>query len=96
MISGHELWQHANLKANGLADARLSTPASQGNPVIALDDAMHRQVNAAQSFLDAASMTPRENIAANAQILRGLNAAPPETIDLLERWSMAHAEALGY
>ena len=59
-LEGHELWQHANLRANGLADERLSTEASRQNPVIALDQATQQQVNAAQRAIDAASQTPME------------------------------------
>ena len=95
-LEGHELWQHANLKANGLATERLSTAASQNNPVIALDRATHVKVNAAQRALDAANMTPLENIKANADILRRLNAAPESVIKEAEEAAIQHAKSLGY
>ena len=60
-LEGHELWQHANLKAHGHAKERLSTTASQKNPVIALDRRTHLKVNAAQRDLNAAVQTPIEN-----------------------------------
>lgn len=95
-LAGHELWQHANLKAKGLATERLSTAASKNNPVIALDQAAHAKVNAAQRALNAAEMTPLENIKANAAILRKLNAAPEKTIKQLEEAAIRHAKSLGY
>jgi len=95
-LEGHELWQHANLRANGLADERLSTAASQNNPVIALDRAMHVRVNAAQRELDVAGMTPLENIRANAAILRRLNAAPENVIQEAEAAAIRHAGGLGF
>jgi RHS repeat-associated protein len=95
-LAGHELWQHANLNENGLATTRLSTPASQMNPVIALDQETHAAVNAAQRALDARAMTPAQNINANAQILRNLNAAPPGIINAGERAALNHAASYGY
>jgi hypothetical protein len=95
-LEGHELWQHANLKAQGLATERLSTAASQNNPVIALDSALHQQVNAAQRAIDAAAQTPLQNINANATILRILNVAPQNTIDLLQQQAIQHARSLGH
>src|SRR5262249_4850426 len=82
-LAGHELWQHANLREQGLATSRLSTSASRENPVIALDQGVHQRVTAAQSAFDAATQTPMQNIAANAKILRDLNAAAPRTINRL-------------
>jgi hypothetical protein len=95
-LEGHELWQHANLRAQGLATNRLSTAASQNNPVIALDRAVHQQVNAAQRAFDAASQTPLQNINANAQILRDLNVAPEDTISQLQQMATQHAQSLGH
>jgi len=95
-LEGHEIWQHANLKAHGLANERLSTAASQNNPVIALDQAVHKKVNAAQSALNAAEQTPLENIKANADILRNVQAAPERTITQLEEMAIKHAQSLGY
>ncbi len=92
-LEGHELWQHANLKAKGLATTRLSTPASQSNPVIALERGIHQEVNAAQRSINAASQTPLQNINANAQVLRDLNVAPDETIQLLQDMATQHAKA---
>jgi len=95
-LEGHELWQHANLKAQGLATDRLSTLASQDNPVIALDRAIHQQVNTAQRVFDAAAQTPLENINANAAILRNLNIAPESTITQLQQQAIQHAQSLGH
>ena len=95
-IEGHELWQHANLRANGLATTRLSTEASQGNPVIALDRSVHQQVNAAQRLFDASVQTPLENINANAQILRDLKVAPEADITRLQQMAIEHAQKYGY
>lgn len=95
-LEGHEVWQHANLKANDLATTRLSTDASKNNPVIALDHDTHVQVNAAQRALDPSTQTPIENINANTQILRDLNAAPPSQIDALHTMATDHAKSLGY
>src|SRR5262249_5203995 len=95
-LEGHELWQHANLRAQGLAADRLSTAASQNNPVIALDRALHQQVNAAQRTIDAAIQTPLQNINANATILRDLKVAPQKTIDLLQEQAIEHARSLGH
>jgi RHS repeat-associated protein len=95
-LEGHELWQHANLNENGLATTRLSTPASQMNPVIVLNQETHAEVNAAQRALDARAMTPVQNINANAQILRDLNAAAPDVIDAAEKAALNHASNYGY
>ena len=95
-LEGHELWQHANLRANGLADERLSTEASRQNPVIALDQATHQQVNAAQRAIDAASQTPMENIDVNAAILRSLSAAQNKIVDQLEQMAIQHARNYGH
>jgi hypothetical protein len=43
-LEGHELWQQANLNEYGLSDTRLSTPASQQNPVIALPREIHLDI----------------------------------------------------
>jgi hypothetical protein len=69
-LEGHELWQQANLNEYGLSDTRLSTPASQQKPVIALPREIHLDINAAQSVIDSRSMTPVENINFNADMLR--------------------------
>jgi hypothetical protein len=84
------------LNENGLAGKRLSTEASQQNPVIALDRDIHVSVNAAQRALDPRAMTPAENIQANANILRDQNAAPATTINAAEAAALAHAKAFGY
>jgi RHS repeat-associated protein len=96
-LEGHELWQHANLNEHGLVGAeRLSTVASQQNPVIALSRAVHLRVGEAQRALNARSMTPLQNIRENARILRELNAAPRRTIDELERRALEHARSYGF
>ena len=95
-LSGHEIWQHANINAQGLATTRLSTTASQNNPVIAMRADVHASVSAAQRGLDARNMTPFENIRANARIMRELNAAPRRVIDEAERRALEHARSLGF
>jgi len=69
-LEGHEVWQHANLKANGLATTRLSTEASKNNPVIALEREEHKLINKAQRGFDVANQLPIENIMSNSKILR--------------------------
>jgi RHS repeat-associated protein len=95
-MEGHEIWQHANVNEQGLATTRLSTPASQLNPVIVLDKDTHAAVNAAQRVLDARAMTPVQNIKANAQILRDLNAAPASVINAGEKATLNHAANYGF
>jgi RHS repeat-associated protein len=95
-LQGHELWMFANQKAHGAATARLGNAASRNNPVIALDNATHAQISAAQAALDPASMTPLENIDACAAIMRRLNSASPEKIDALQKLAIQHAKSLGY
>ncbi|TQR19176.1 hypothetical protein [Psychrobacillus vulpis] len=69
-LEGHEVWQHANLKANGLATNRLSTEASKNNPVIALEREQHKLINKAQRGVDATNQLPLDNITSNSKILR--------------------------
>ena len=95
-LEGHELWQHANLKANDLATNRLSTDASKNNPVIALDRDTHVQVNQAQRSIDAANQTPMENIEANTQILRDNPNVPNDQVDVLHDQAVQHANNLGH
>jgi RHS repeat-associated protein len=96
-LEGHELWQQANLNEYGLSTTRrLSTDASKQNPVIALTRGIHRQVTTEQGKLNARAMTPIENIRANAQILRDLNAAPPNVINDAEMRAIQHAQSLGF
>jgi RHS repeat-associated protein len=96
-LSGHEIWQHANLQAHGQVGARrLSTLPSQNNPVIAMRADVHARVTTAQRALDVENMTPFENIRANARIMRELNAAPRRVIDEAELRALEHARSLGY
>jgi len=95
-LEPHELWQHANLRANGLTTTRLSTPASQNNPVIVLPRPIHQQVNAAQRALNPGAQTPLQNISANAQILRDLSAAPNDVIRRLVEEAIRHARSYGF
>lgn len=95
-LEGHELWQHANMNEMGLTSTRLSTPASEMNPVIVLDRATHQAVNAAQAAFDARAMTPVQNINLNAQIMMDLKAAPPSVIDAARRAALEHAGNYGY
>lgn len=91
-LEGHELWQHANLKAQGLATKRLSTEASKQNPVIALDKSTHARVSVAQRSIAAPLQTPAQNIDANAGIMRNLGAADNKAVDRLEQMSKEHSE----
>lgn len=93
-LEGHEVWQHANLCTHGLATTRHSTEASRNNPVIALDHDVHVEINAKQRALDARAMSPVENIQANVEILRTLEAAPPGKIDALKEAAINHAQSL--
>jgi hypothetical protein len=77
-LEGHEVWQHANLKANDLATNRLSTEASKNNPVIALEREQHKIINKAQKAIDAPNQLPLDNIMDNSKILR--DAGIPEDI----------------
>ena len=95
-LEGHEIWQHANLRAQGLATDRLSALASQDNPVIALDRSVHQQVSAAQRAFDPTAQTPIENINANAQILRDLGVASESDIARLRQMAIKHARHNGY
>jgi hypothetical protein len=95
-LEGHELWQHANQNQLGLAESRLSSAASQQNPVLVLERLTHQRVNAAQAGLDARAMTPRQNIRANAQILRELKAATVKAIDAAEKAALQLARRLGF
>jgi hypothetical protein len=95
-IEGHEVWQNANLKANGLAPERLSTVASQENPVLALDRATHQEVTAMQRSFDPKTQTPIENIQANTSILRQLGVASEATITKIEQWAIEHAQRFGF
>jgi YD repeat-containing protein len=96
MIEGHELWQHANLRANGLATTRLSTEASRNNPVLALEQGVHREINAGQRAFNPVLQTPVENIRTNAAILRAHGGLPDATIIDAERRALEHARALGF
>jgi RHS repeat-associated protein len=95
-LEGHELWQNANLKAQGLAPARLSTLASRNNPIIALDQPIHAQLTIAQQAFDAASQAPIENINTNATLMRLLDAAPEDAVTQLQQLATEHAKRLGY
>ena len=57
-LEGHEVRQHANLKANDLAANRLSTEASRNNPVIALMHEQQQIINIAQRGINAANQLP--------------------------------------
>jgi RHS repeat-associated protein len=65
-LEGHEALQHAWLKSRGLAGQRLSTDASKSNPIIVLEKAFHKRVNAAQSGFDVTKQSAAEDIRANA------------------------------
>ena len=85
-IAGHEIWQHANLRAKGLVgEARLGTEVSRGNTVIALPDSIHADVSAAQRSLNAASQTAADNISSNLRILRDHPDIPDAAVDEAER-----------
>jgi hypothetical protein len=95
-LEGHELWQHSNMNEMGLTSTRLSTPASQMNPVIVLEREIHAAVNAAQKAFDPRAMTPVQNINLNAQIMMDLKAAPPSVIEAARRAALEHAGNYGY
>ncbi len=90
-LEEHEIWQHANLKANNLATNRLSTEASKNNPVIALDREQHKIINRAQRELDAANQLPIDNIMSNSKILRD-NGIPEDIVDYITNKALKHME----
>ena len=95
-IEGHELLQHALLKREGLATSRrLGTEASKKNPVIALDEATHDKISAAQRSLDVAAQTARQNIEANVALLRQYGDVSRRTIQKLANKAIEHARTLG-
>ena len=88
-LEGHEIWQHANLKAKGLAQQRLSTEASRKNPVIALEKSKHIMINSAQKSINASSQSARQNIEANIRILSN-NGVPQKSIHELAKKAVEH------
>lgn len=50
-LAGHEILPHASLKATGRATTRGSTPASAGNPSLAVGGPLHKRLNAEQGQL---------------------------------------------
>jgi len=95
-LQGHEVWQHANMKEHGLANRRGAGPASRENPVIALPDRVHTEVNAAQRAFDPRTQTPMQNIDANVEILRNHPAVPNDQVDKIGDAAKAAAEHYGY
>ncbi|MEL4106276.1 RHS repeat-associated core domain-containing protein [Oscillospiraceae bacterium WX1] len=93
-LEGHEVWQHANIKENGLASERLSTDVSKNNPVIALEQSQHKIVNKAQRAFDAANQAPLENIRANSNILREAG-IPQDIVDDITNRAIQHAKSNG-
>jgi hypothetical protein len=71
-LEGHELLQHAWLKAHGHATTRLSTAASRANPVIALRAGGHMRIRPMQSILDINAQSALDNVLANRQIMLDL------------------------
>lgn len=92
-LEGHEVWQHSNLKANGLATKRLSTNASKNNPVIALDKSEHQAINRTQKNIDVTHQTPEENIKTNAEFLRKVG-VPKEVVEDITQKALNHARNL--
>lgn len=88
-LEGHEVWQHANLKAKGLAKKRLENEVSKNNPVIALDREKHKIINRAQRKLDVANQHPLDNIMSNSKILRD-NGIPEDIVDDITYRSLEH------
>jgi hypothetical protein len=88
-LEGHEIWQHANLKAKGLAQQRFSTEASRKNPVIALEKSKHIMINSAQKSINASSQSARQNIEANIRILSN-NGVPQKSIHELAKKAVEH------
>ena len=78
-LEAHEVWQHANLKKNGLADERLSSEVSKENPVIMLPKEIHAKVNKMQRKLDVLK-TPVDNINENIDILNQIDEIPKSKI----------------
>ena len=68
-IEGHELWQFANQNEMGIADSRLSSPASKDNIVIALPHGVHTIFNAEQKKFDPRQQQAIVNVIANIEIL---------------------------
>ncbi len=93
-LEGHEVWQHANIKAKGLATERLSTDASKNNPVIALKRSLHKIINKAQRSLDAANQEPLDNIKANSDILRE-SGIPADIVEDITNRAIQHGKNKG-
>ena len=68
-IEGHELWQFANQNEMGIADSRLSSPASKDNIVIALPHDVHTIFNAEQKKFNSRQQHAIVNVIANIEIL---------------------------
>ncbi len=88
-IEAHELWQHSNIQEQGLAQSRLSSPTSLGNPVITLEKPVHTAVTRAQPQ-NPRSQTPLTNITSNAQVLRDIG-IPDSLVRRLEEMAIIHA-----
>ena len=89
-LEGHEVWQHANINEQGLATTRLSTEVSKQNPVIALTEEIHAEINSAQRLFDPRIQTPIENVNANLEILRNSNNIPQSSINQIESMTISH------
>ena len=93
-LEGHELLQHAWLKDRGHATTRLSTALSKNNPAIALDRATHLKINKAQSTIDFAAQTAKENIFANRRLLLD-EGIPRKKVNKLTIRSLLHVDSNG-
>ena len=88
-LEAHEVWQHANLKKNGLASERLSSEVSKENPVIMLPKEIHSKVNKMQRKLDV-SKSPVDNINENIDILNQIDEIPKSKITEIGNNALQH------
>lgn len=88
-LEAHEVWQHANLKKNGLASERLSSEVSKENPVIMLPKEIHSKVNKMQRKLDV-SKSPVDNVNENIDILNQIDEIPKSKITEIGNNALQH------
>ena len=88
-LEAYEVWQHANLKKNGLASERLSSEVSKENPVIMLPKEIHSKVNKMQRKLDV-SKSPVDNVNENIDILNQIDEIPKSKITEIGNNALQH------
>jgi hypothetical protein len=92
---GHEILQNAFLKAIGKIVRRGKGRVSRGNPSLAVDEALHDRISAAQARLglhdpdQVAKMPPEEVVAKNIQALEEAGVEQSQ-IRMVEREATAH------